>query len=74
MSRSRHHSTIHGKTAGKRNEAHIPKFALNSLIVAAGTVPLTLVTGSMAAFARGDRLPFLQKQFIAGLTAGAVKA
>jgi raffinose/stachyose/melibiose transport system permease protein len=33
------------------NEAHIPKFALNSLIVAAGTVFLTLVTGSMAAFA-----------------------
>src|SRR3979490_1451135 len=33
------------------NEAHIPKFALNSLIVAAGTVLLTLVTGSMAAFA-----------------------
>ena len=33
------------------NEAHIPKFALNSLIVAAGTVFLTLVAGSMAAFA-----------------------
>jgi raffinose/stachyose/melibiose transport system permease protein len=33
------------------NEAHIPKFALNSLIVAAGTVLLTLVSGSMAAFA-----------------------
>ena len=33
------------------NEAHIPKFAFNSLIVAAGTVFLTLVTGSMAAFA-----------------------
>jgi raffinose/stachyose/melibiose transport system permease protein len=33
------------------NEAHIPKFALNSLIVATGTVFLTLVSGSMAAFA-----------------------
>src|ERR1700716_1873129 len=33
------------------SEAHIPKFALNSLIVAAGTVLLTLVAGSMAAFA-----------------------
>ncbi|MEY2605396.1 MAG: raffinose/stachyose/melibiose transport system permease protein [Verrucomicrobiota bacterium] len=33
------------------NEARIPKFALNSLIVSAGTVLLTLVTGSMAAFA-----------------------
>ena len=33
------------------NEAHIPKFALNSLIVAAGTVLLTLVSGSLAAFA-----------------------
>jgi raffinose/stachyose/melibiose transport system permease protein len=33
------------------SEAHIPKFALNSLIVTAGTVFLTLVAGSMAAFA-----------------------
>ena len=33
------------------NEAHIPKFAFNSLIVATGTVFLTLVSGSMAAFA-----------------------
>jgi len=33
------------------NEAHIPKFAVNSLIVAAGTVFLTLAAGSMAAFA-----------------------
>jgi raffinose/stachyose/melibiose transport system permease protein len=33
------------------NEAHIPKFALNSVIVSAGTVFLTLVAGSMAAFA-----------------------
>jgi raffinose/stachyose/melibiose transport system permease protein len=33
------------------NEAHIPKFALNSLVVATGTVFLTLITGSMAAFA-----------------------
>jgi raffinose/stachyose/melibiose transport system permease protein len=33
------------------NEAHIPKFALNSLIVSAGTVFLTLVAGAMAAFA-----------------------
>lgn len=33
------------------NEAHIPKFALNSLIVATGTVFLTLLSGSMAAFA-----------------------
>lgn len=33
------------------NEAHIPKFALNSLIVSAGTVLLTLMAGSMAAFA-----------------------
>src|SRR6202043_1563065 len=33
------------------NEARIPKFVLNSLVVAAGTVFLTLVTGSMAAFA-----------------------
>jgi len=33
------------------SEAHIPKFALNSLIVSTGTVLLTLVTGSMAAFA-----------------------
>ena len=32
-------------------EAHIPKFAFNSLIVATGTVFLTLVSGSMAAFA-----------------------
>jgi raffinose/stachyose/melibiose transport system permease protein len=33
------------------NEAHIPKFAFNSLIVATGTVFLTLLSGSMAAFA-----------------------
>ena len=33
------------------NEAHIPKFAFNSLIVATGTVFLTLVSASMAAFA-----------------------
>jgi raffinose/stachyose/melibiose transport system permease protein len=33
------------------NEAHIPEFAFNSLIVATGTVFLTLVSGSMAAFA-----------------------
>lgn len=33
------------------NEAHIPKFALNSLIVSVGTVFLTLVAGAMAAFA-----------------------
>jgi raffinose/stachyose/melibiose transport system permease protein len=33
------------------NEAHIPKFAFNSLIVVTGTVCLTLVSGSMAAFA-----------------------
>jgi raffinose/stachyose/melibiose transport system permease protein len=47
------------------NEAHIPKFALNSLLVAGGTVFLTLVAGSMAAFAlsrmhfRGSRWLYL---------------
>jgi raffinose/stachyose/melibiose transport system permease protein len=33
------------------NEAHIPKFSFNSLIVATGTLFLTLLSGSMAAFA-----------------------
>ena len=45
------------------NEAHIPRFALNSLIVAAGTVLLTLVSGSMAAFAL-SRLRFRGRAWI----------
>jgi raffinose/stachyose/melibiose transport system permease protein len=45
------------------NEARIPKFALNSLIVSAGTVLLTLVTGSMAAFAL-SRIRFRGRSWI----------
>ena len=45
------------------NEAHIPKFALNSLIVSTGTVLLTLVTGSMAAFAL-SRIRFRGRSWI----------
>ena len=45
------------------NEAHIPKFTLNSLIVAAGTVFLTLVAGSMAAFAL-SRIRFRGRSWI----------
>jgi len=45
------------------SEAHIPKFALNSLIVSTGTVLLTLVTGSMAAFAL-SRIRFRGRSWI----------
>jgi raffinose/stachyose/melibiose transport system permease protein len=45
------------------NEAHIPKFALNSVIVSAGTVFLTLVAGSMAAFAL-SRIRFLGQGWV----------
>ena len=45
------------------SEAHIPKFALNSLMVSTGTVLLTLVTGSMAAFAL-SRIRFRGRSWI----------
>jgi raffinose/stachyose/melibiose transport system permease protein len=45
------------------NEAHIPKFALNSLIVSVGTVVLTLVAGAMAAFAL-SRLRFRGRAWV----------
>jgi N-acetylglucosamine transport system permease protein len=69
------------------NAAHIPNYTINSAIVAGATVVLTLVLAATASYGlsqfrfRGAKLIYLsfvvylvlQRQFMAGLTAGAIQ-